>query len=349
MKDTVIVAIDQCREGYIDRIFYASDQNNTVTCSQRIYVINNDPFGREDITWPKDFTTTSCDSFFLLPDNLPDSVAYPKLIEDECDLTGITYKDEIFPFVPNVEACYKIIRTWRVVNWCRFFNGQYEAWSWEQVIKVHNNVEPTITSSCDPKSICTFDDNCEGGEIELFATAVDDCTPGDELVWEYHIDLDYDGTFDISESGSGDSVNATDTYRIGQHVIYWTFEDRCGNKKTCAQEFEIVNCKAPLVYCRNGIVVDLVPMDLNGDGECDIEMVEIWAEDLDDGSNHPCGYDLTYSFGIDTSVHSIMLDCQHIGIVNVTLCVTDENGNQACCETVIIVQDNNDEECCPGR
>ncbi|MBK7466040.1 MAG: hypothetical protein IPJ43_04055 [Saprospiraceae bacterium] len=41
----------------------------------------------------------------------------------------------------------------------------------------------------------------------------------------------------------------------------------------------------------------LVPMDLDGNGKIDAEMVTIWAKDFDQGSSHPCGYGSTYSFG----------------------------------------------------
>lgn len=103
-------------------------------------------------------------------------------------------------------------------------------------------------------------------------------------------------------------------------------------QRSCERQFEIVNIKAPIAYCLKGLAAGLVAMDLNGDGKIDGEMVTLWAKDFDQGSYHPCEYDLTYSLGRDTSVHSMTYDCDSVGIRVVTLCVTATNGQQSCCE-----------------
>ena len=38
----------------------------------------------------------------------------PKLSDDDCEQLGVTYKDEIFTIVDS--ACYKIVRTWTIID-----------------------------------------------------------------------------------------------------------------------------------------------------------------------------------------------------------------------------------------
>ena len=348
LTEMVFEHVDQCREGYIERVWIAQDSNNMVTCSQRIYIINSTPFDSSNITWPEDFDTTECINALLTPDLLPERFAFPRVDEDFCDLVGITYTDQTFDFSNSNEACYKILRTWKIINWCRFDSSQFGQWTHEQVIKVNDDVAPIITSSCAPLEMPIFD-NCDTGYINLVATGTDSCTEDIVLRWEYHIDYFNDGITDVSDSGFGSMIDASRFVPLGDHNVRWVFEDRCGNRTVCTQNFDVFNAKPPTAYCKNGLIVDLIPMDLDGDGECDNEMVEVWAVDLDDNSTSACGDSLIYSFGMDTSNTSIVFNCDSFGRREVVLCVTDTRGYQSCCTTFVVVQDNNMVNCCPKR
>ena len=74
------------------------------------------------------------------------------------------------------------------------------------------------------------------------------CTPDDELVWEYLIDLDNNGTYDIVKAGAGNSIDASGRYKLGRHKIKFVFEDKCGNKIAKELLFTVMNCKAPTPY-----------------------------------------------------------------------------------------------------
>jgi len=258
----------------------------------------------------------------------------------------MTYEDEIFTFVPDSNACFKIIRTWKVIDWCAFDRwGNYMQYVYQQIIKVSNSEAPEVISGCEEKTICTYDPDCLNGYIELIALADDDCTPGRELLWHLQIDLNDDGILETDLRGKGDSINASDAYPIGRHRIKYSFEDLCGNKGTCTTYFEITNCKLPTAYCLNGIAVDLMPQDTNNDGTIDWGMIEIWASDLNLGSFH-CNNDITFSFSSDTTDKARMFDCDSLGMRNVEMWVTDRvTGNQTYCRTHVIIQDNND--ACP--
>ena len=351
-KDSLDVQINQCREGYIDRIFIAGNAFGYDVCVQRITVVNPDPFNAGDIVWPENLDTNTCISNGLLPETLPSIYGFPRITEDFCDLVGTSYEDHVFRFINGSDACYKIIRKWKVVNWCRYnspisiTNGSPAIFTHEQILKVFNTDPPEFLTGCMDTTFAIIDTSCLGGNAYLVSTGHDLCTPDNELIWEYHIDLDADGIEDYSDLGVGAKIDASGFYKLGKHKIKYVFEDRCGNKAVCERNFEIINCKPPIAYCRVGLSTSLVPMDLNGNGSIDAELVTIWAKDFDQGSYHPCGYPITYSFGKDTSNKSITYDCDSIGRRVVTLCITASNGKQACCNTFIDIQDNNKIDLC---
>ena len=343
LSETSSATINSCNTGFIRRIFTADDGTNSVSCMQTIFIVNPDPFDPAmDIEWPDDYEVNTCDITELEPGDLPEENGFPVIDEDFCDMASATHSDEIFVIEDGDNACFKILRTWTVIDWC---NEDADATTYEQIIKVFNTIAPTLTSSCDPLTMCTFDDNCEDGPITLMMTATDDCTAPNNLRWEYAIDIDSDGSIQFSDEQVGEVADASGTYPIGTHTILWTFEDMCGNEISCLQEFSIINCKAPTAVCQD-LSTTLQCMDLDDDGVIDTEMVCIWASDLNASSSHPCGYELTYSFSADTSDTKLILGCEDLGANEVTLWVTDENGMTSTCISTITVDDNEDCDLC---
>ncbi len=351
--------LNQCNIGYISRTFTARDAGGrTASCTQYITFENPTPFDLELVEWPRDTLIDGCmdpESGMFHPDNL----GYPGFDEDECALLGTSYEDQVFPFNnPNGEACFKILRKWKVIDWCQFeevethhetnhgshgSNFEYETVAWTQVIKVNNSIDPVISGDYDRVSVCTYDQTCTDGFIELNASAVDDCTA--ELKASYQIDAFNDGSFDISSGTQiGNSISASGTYPIGSHRIVWTFEDLCGNKVSQEQLFDIVNCKAPTPYCINGLAVDLMPMDFDEDGDIDGGMVELWASDFDAGSSHPCGYEVILSFSEDIDSTNRVFTCADEGLQTIRIYATviTPMGEeiQDYCSTTVDIQDN---------
>lgn len=97
-----------CNKGTITRTFRAFDcQGQSSQCTQRVVVTYlQDYFVR----FPNDAIVTVCD----------DSARYdePKFFGEDCELLGISYEDEIFTVV--TDACFKIERTWTIINWCTY-------------------------------------------------------------------------------------------------------------------------------------------------------------------------------------------------------------------------------------
>jgi hypothetical protein len=347
VEEDFSLELERCGLGVLRRFFTISDpQGATILDTQTITIVDYNPFMESNIEWPEDLDTIGlCDMIQLHPDSLPAEYGRPIINdEDACSQVGMSYVDRTFPAVQGVIACTKIFRVWTVIDWCQFDGREYERWEHEQVIKVENNIAPEIISGCQDTMICTFDPDCMDGFIALVVEGVDDCTPADQLHWEYEIDLHDDGSVDMTGTGN----DASGHYPVGTHRIEWLLEDLCGNFTTCEHVFEIRNCKGPVVYCRNGLVVELEPVDTNGDGDPDDEQVEITPEELDLGSYHACGYEIFLSFSQDTSDKLIVYNCDSIGMRTVELWVTDENGNTGFCVLNVDVQDNNMVNICPA-
>lgn len=336
--DTTLTITDNrndCGVGTITRRWTASDANTTVSCTQIITFTDFEPFDGLGIRFPSDRTLTSC------PNNLDPSVTGEPILPNtgKCADLLVTYKDEVFNIVPD--ACYKVLRNWTVVDWCNN-DQQTNKWSDVQVIKILNTNDPEFVTECKDTTFKTVvNANCTGvATLEVEVT--DDCTPKSELILEYKIDLDRDGTIDFSQVGDS-SLTATNTYPEGRHEICWTVEDKCGNRETCCYEFEMEDGKKPTPYCRPGIVTVVMPTS---------GAIEIWASDFNDNSFDNCteAGDLRYSFSANVNDTRREYTCSDIpnGIeesFELTVYVTDEAGNQDFCITQVTIQDGIDDVC----
>ena len=334
-----------CGTGLITRTFTATDPGGrSVSCEQTITITNYTPFNAGNIDWPDDYVTSDiCEIDALEPENLPYPWGEPVLTSDACDLVTFNHTDEIFDFSGNSEACFKILRHWVVIDWCQIDGSSPDAGRWEhlQVLKVKNLVPPTITDAPDDIVQCGDVEDCGPGDVVLEASATDDCTDDETLLWRITIDENNDGSFEhILPSMVGSSVSVPRQFPQGTHRVLYTVQDFCGNKATTEQLIEIQNCTPPSAKCQN-ITTTLMPVDLDDDGTTDWGMVTIWASDLDAGSDHPCGTNVTVAFSTDPNDQNMVFNCDDIGPNQVDLYVIDDNGLTDFCTVTVTIQDNN--------
>lgn len=130
----------------------------------------------------------------------------------------------------------------------------------------------------------------------------------------------------------------------GRHKIKWLVEDGCSNESFCEYAFEIKDCKAPTVVCKNGLSTNLLP---NG-------TAQLWATDFLQYANDNCSPSALIKlairktgtgtgFPLDANgdpVTSISFDCSEIGNQSVELWALDLAGNADFCKTFIVVTDN---------
>ncbi|MBK7790272.1 MAG: HYR domain-containing protein [Saprospiraceae bacterium] len=355
IREVARANVDQCRVGSIERVFTASDGNGTARCTSYIYI--QKPTNDLNIVWPLDYATTNgCTPSDLDPNNLPLAYSKPRFNDGVCDLVASSKDDQYFPFDDGQGSCFKIVRTWTVIDWCRKDEPGYTPAVHQQLIKVSNTVAPEIFIDSDDEA-CTDETSCDEGYITLVAEGADDCTPDESLFWSYAIDYDFDGSFtaDVTDQGKGSEIDASGFYQVGNHRIIFTFEDRCGNQISEFHDFEIKNCKAPIASCINGTSISLQPMTINGQN---VRMACITAASLNVSSSHPCNYPFSFAFSTDVTDTTKCFDCTDLGRVNISLYVIDIFGNYSVCETFIDVQNNSgstiqinatDEEICNGQ
>ena len=325
--------LNSCNLGNIIREFIAIDNGGLRdSCQQTITVVDPTPFKRADIVWPTDKSINGCS------DQVDPSITgRPEYLNrDACNQPISSHEDLVFNYVEGV--CYKILRKWTVIDWCTYNPvDTLGIWYHTQVIKVSNTEPPTFTSSCTNQVFC-ITDGCSL-TTTLEASATDLCTPQADLRWSYKLDLNNNGSVDLS--GNRNRFNTT--FQAGVHRITWTVEDQCGNSSTCSYTITVNDCKRPTPFCKTGIVTVL--MQNTGS-------VTIWAKDFVQYGEDNCtpANQLKYSFTIRVADSSKVFTCADIpnGIsdtIDVDIYITDNAGNQDVCHTKLILQDNSN--ACP--
>ena len=355
--------INECRQGTITRVFTVTANNgNSVTCTQVIELSRENVLKTEDIEFPPDVEVSSC----ALPDDFPpDSTGFPTVKENDCTLIGWAFEDLTVRFNDdNGDACFKIIRQWTVIDWCKV--PSFTIATGNQIIKINDSIDPVIAGAangeCMAKTADVIDNECKGGFIELSQIATDNCTEDANLIWNIAIDFDDDGKIDETIQRSGGTADISDDYPIGTHRIVWEVRDQCGNQDVCEQLFTIRNLKEPTPICITTITGSLMPVDDGssqngqpdddqaGDGIADGGMLTVWASEYDIGSSsHPCDYKLVYSFQADSIVPSRDFTCFDLGVINLSvhvLALEEIDGEYVIvssdfCSVVLNLDDNN--------
>lgn len=337
--------LNDCGLGTIVRTFKAADlQGNSATCDQTITVKNFTPFNGKStayVKWPGDVTVNGCIGANVLPENLPAGKQRPEIVNDECALVEFTYDDLVFQYVDNY--CYKIIRTWKLIDWCQFdaadpFNKGY--WEHHQLIMVNDLTPPQFLTGCNNVTTGQVNDLDCSASLTLSATASDNCTATNKLSWRYEIDLD--GNNSVDRTGTSNSV--TNNFPYGTHKIKWFVTDECGNVSSCTASFTLFDRKAPTPVCYDGLVT--VPMETTGTVTINAKSFNI-CSGCDNGSFDNCTpkNQLRFSFSSNVNNTTRTFSCADIanGVIDtieIQMWVTDLAGNQDYCTANLILQDN---------
>lgn len=207
-----------CNRGTVKRTFVATDHfGNTGKCTQSIVVTYNTDF---KVRFPNDVFISQCNASGIYGE--------PIIENKDCEMTAISYTDQIFTIVQD--ACFKIVRTWRVIDGCNFNPNQAPTlvdnpplsdvgpiviadninkgnFQYSQIIKVVDNTKPTIL-------------NCPAGPV-----VVDDQTPNDPNLWNT-LDLwdPIHQTHDLCEGPAPLSITATDACSGSNITITYTIK-----------------------------------------------------------------------------------------------------------------------------
>ncbi len=345
----------QCAEDQeIRRQWTVEDPSgNTQTCIQTIRLTDDTPL---IVNFPEDVTITNCVK-------LNDIQATGEAEHNgDCELVGVSSVDEIYDVVPD--ACYKIVRTWTVVDWCKFeqnspyttggivIDAQDHIWEddgdgyfkYVQVIKVIDNDPPAVFCPND-FTIESFSEDCDSNEVTISLDANDACTPVNQLKVNWTVDVHNNGSVDLS----GNGLAFTRKLPLGTHRAYYHVSDGCGNYTNCAFLFTIVDKKKPTPICQNGISVDLMPVS----GEVLVPAVAMESGDSYDNctvyENLTILVERFTDVGVNQNapdaqtVDSLLFTCADYEAGNpvaVAVWVGDEAGNWDLCVMSVDVQNN---------
>ena len=331
-----------CGVGQVNRTWYQDLNNNQIldgddpSCTQVITVeyLENDLF---DINWPpnRDLSCLSDIAFEA-----------PQIVHGPCDLVGYVWEDQVFELTN--EACYKILRTFSVINWCTYdennpaLGGLY---TYTQVIKVTEKELPEFTD-CQDITIA-MDEGCKANvTISSAAMDIGDC-PSEELYWTVEIDLGWDLIIDyeysylltgdryLAPTANGEALSITlpDLVDGGTHGALYTVKDGCGNVRSCQQRIYVEDQKAPTPYCHSFLTAAF---------DADAMPAMIPAELFNIGATDNCTdtENIRISFSADPDDNIKEITCGSQGFQFFNIWATDEAGNADFCEVFMLIFDN---------
>lgn len=331
--ENVTTDLDDCGIGTITRAFIITDtQGNADTTYQEITIELRNTFDpATGVEWPETYTYFGCtgDS----PD--PSESGTPNILYNGCSQLSLPeYTDMEFHHPDG--GCTKILRMWRIMDWCIFDPITEEGlYTHTQVIKMMDNVYPVMAAGvCDAETFGTYSETCDV-QVASTALATDNCTELTDSSYSYSLE-DADG----NEILNGDGPVFSETLGIGTYTLVWSVNDYCGNITRCEKPITVADVKAPSIICMQGLVLNLNQMsDENGNT---IVMANVPANCLVKETSDFCTEDseIKISFSPDPTDTLWAVNCAHEGVQTVTIYVTDTYGNQDFCTTTVTVQDN---------
>ena len=297
-----------------------------------------------------------------------DEVPTAELIIDNgsCDLMSYEHFDQKFEIVND--ACFKVIRTYHIINWCKYQAGdepvqlnrlvdsngdviknntvtsyQYGSvpyFTYVQILKVVDSEAPTVTIPDVDECI----ENLEGcSATKTFAATATDCNESSNENLEYAWEV-FENNISVA-TGAGQQFDWLIQPSIN-YQIKWKVSDRCGNFAWATKNYFFRDCTRPAPYCLDGLAIEL------GDNQ----QVDIWAADFNLNSSDNCtnlnnldfriwhqSLDIEAPANLEEVQNlptGISLTCTHIGTQQVHIYVIDEAQNYDFCITNLQVQDN---------
>lgn len=242
-------------------------------------------------------------------------------------------------------------------------------WEYTQIIKVQDTIAPTIIIE-DTVSFCINRADCEAEVVVSFAI-IDECVDGNVTIRTYIEDGSPANEFVEYDEDPWDIVGRYPKYLMsgivpeGSYRIEIEADDQCGNVTKVQYTLQVVDCKPPALICRDGLVVELMPLesdtDADGDGDTDAGANTVWATDfiarmVEDDCSGPVDYSINRKGSLpDRSQKALTLTCDDPEVLEVEVYAWDNannpfsiqpNGleggaNYDFCNNFIEVQDNN--------
>jgi hypothetical protein len=186
-----------------------------------------------------------------------------------------------------------------------------------------NTVTLTVTDGSGNSSTCnatvTVEDNidpvavCQNITVQLDATGNASITAAQ---------VDGGSTDNVGIASLSINTSTFTCANVGANTVTLTVTDTSGNTNTCNATVTVEDSVAPVAVCQN------ITVQLDGTGNASIT-----AAQIDNGSSDNCGI---ASLSLDQTTFT----GADLGANNVTLTVTDVNGNTDTCVATVTVEDN---------
>jgi len=239
-------------------------------------------------------------------------------------------------------------------------------WEYTQVIKVTDTIAPTIFVE-DSIYVCITEENCVAEATVSFAI-LDECVDGDVIIKTYVEDLkneyrEYDED-PWALVGRYPKYLMSGIVPEGSYRVEIEASDQCGNVTEVAYYLEVVDCRAPSIICRDGIVVELMPQvpgtDVDNDGDFDpaaniIHVESLIASPSTDDCSGPVSYSINRSGAQpDQEQKTLTLTCEDGDFLAIEVYAWDSANNPLAiqpdgspggpnydhCKTFVRIQDN---------
>ena len=201
--------LDNCGFGDIIRRYQAvknlgaENEQRSAICTQEIQVKERHDYW---IKFPEDQDANCGDSVAI------NGVEYS---EDACDLLAVSHQDERFSATQDPDACYKIFRTYRVINWCEY-DGEAEPTIVSRDWDRWNGADCTDDYNVNPSQATDGSGSPDGddvpGNTDIFVIVKRNL--GDELPDTVYYDNDSDPTVRTTDNGDTDDpdTDIVETY-----------------------------------------------------------------------------------------------------------------------------------------
>jgi hypothetical protein len=325
LDSTFNITRAECNTGLLTRTFTATDARGLkASCTQSVNIVNNSVLLAQHITWPGDVTINSCNAKVGVND-LPINNRRPKVNEPLCAQIAYAYTDNVFNMTSP--GCFKVYRTWEVVDLCKYVPGlPGHRFTHAQLIIVEDKTPPVLVAP--PNQMVNLFTDCNVAQVTIpLATASDNCNQ--DLIITNN-----------SPYATQNGANASGTYPLGTTTFTFSVSDGCGNKVSAQMSVTVIDKKPPTPVCQN-LAVNLSKMPAI--------MAMVDAKSVNLASLDVCGGPIKLSIKRGNSGNRIpphpldtmlTFTCADFGLQSVELWVTDARGNSDFCTVTVDVQDN---------
>ncbi len=298
-----VASLNACGAGTVQRTWTASDAaGNTRTCVQQISI---QTLSTISVGFPPNKTIGNCAS---AADLLPASTGQPLIGGQSCSPVSVTYTDQVFA-APPAPACFSILRSWKVIDWCVYNGGQTGLWQQTQLITVEDHSAPALG---------------------LPANQIVDAAPGSCSAWVQvlpAVATDCSSTVLVSNNSlyaASSGSDASGAYPVGLHQVVFTATDACGNTAQQTLTIQVRDQSAPLLTCLNNVTQILGPGGV----------VALNPNNFVASVSDNC----TPSAVLVLTVSPAAFDCSQTGPQTVLVTAADAAGNIAACQSLVSVQ-----------